>query len=272
MKEEEQKKIGTQSDEKEMSFLEHLEELRWHLVRAAIATVVIAIVVFLLKDQVINLLYGPRNQDFFTYQFSCQYFGVFCEIPELLIIPREVGERFFVHLRVSLWLGLVVAFPYVFWEFWRFIKPGLYPNERKAARGIVLICSTLFFIGVLFGYFIVAPFAITFLASYSFGDDTAQSATLSSYVSYMTMITVPTGIIFELPVVAYFLGKVGLVSSSMLKRFRRHAIVVIFILAALITPPDLITQFLIGVPLIGLYEIGIMIVRRIEKKEAKNNA
>ena len=272
MKEGEKKELPPPDVEKEMSFLEHLEELRWHLIRAAIATIVIAIVVFLLKDQVISLLYGPRNQDFLTYRFACKYLGAFCQIPELLIIPREVGERFFVHLRVSLWLGLVVAFPYVFWEFWRFIKPGLYPNERKAARGIVFVCSALFFIGVLFGYFIVAPFAITFLASYSFGDDTAQSSTLSSYVSYMTMITVPTGIIFELPIVAYFLGKVGLVSSNMLKRFRRHAIVVIFILAALITPPDLITQFLIGVPLIGLYEVGIWIVRRIEKKEEKENA
>ena len=259
-------------DEKEMTFLEHLEELRWHLVRSAIAVVIIGIVVFVLKDSVIALLYGPRNQDFITFRLACQYIGAYCEIPVLEIIPREVGERFFTHLKVSLWLGITVAFPYLFWEIWRFIKPGLYEKELKAARGMVLICSSLFFLGVLFGYFIVSPVAISFLAGYTFGSDTAQSSSLSSYVNYLVMITLPTGIIFELPVVAYFLGKIGLISSRLMKKFRRHAIVLIFVLAALITPPDMVTQFLIGIPLIGLYEVGILIVKRIEKKEAEEEA
>ena len=137
---------------------------------------------------------------------------------------------------------------------------------------MVGICTVLFFLGVLFGYFIIAPFAISFLAGYQFGtDDAIVSSTLSSYVSYMTMITLPTGFVFQLPVVAYFLGKAGIIGSDTMKRFRRHAIVVIFIMAAIITPPDVITQFLIAIPLMGLYQIGIIAVKRIEKKRAEQD-
>ena len=212
------------------------------------------------------ILFGPKHDYFITYKIFCKYFNTFCTVPQFDIIQRDLGEEFFTHLKSSIWLGLVIAFPYVFWEFWRFIRPGLYPHERKAARGIVFVCSALFFSGVFFGYFIIAPFAISFLANYSFGEDVISTTTLSSYVSYLTMITVPTGIVFELPVVAFFLGKIGLISAATMKRFRRHAIVVIFIGAAIITPPDVITQFLIGIPLILLYELSISIVRRQEKK------
>ena len=256
-------------EEKEMSFLEHLEELRWHLVRSVIAIIIFGIVAFLLKDYVIELLFAPRYNTFITHRIMCDLLEVHCEVPEFTIIQRDLGEKFFVHLRTSLWLAFIFTFPYLFWEFWRFIKPGLYSHEKKAARGLVTVCSLLFFAGVLFGYYIIAPMAISFLAGYSFGAGNESTATLSSYVSYITMITLPTGLVFELPIVAYFLGKIGLVSSSMMKKFRRHAVVIIFILAAIITPPDVTTQFLIGIPLIGLYELSIYIVKRIEKSDAE---
>lgn len=258
-------------EEKEMSFLEHLEELRWHIIRSAAAIILVAIGVFICEKQVTDILFGPKHEDFPTYVFFCKHFNTFCTVPQFDIIQRDLGEEFFTHLKSSVWIGLTVAFPYVFWEVWRFIKPGLYPNERKAARGIVAVCSLLFFTGVLFGYFVIAPFAISFLANYSFGEDVISTTTLSSYVSYLTMITVPTGIVFELPIVAFFLGKIGLLTASMMKRYRRHAVVVIFIGAAIITPPDVITQFLIGIPLMLLYEISISIVRRQEKKNAKES-
>ena len=257
------------SSEKEMSFLEHLEELRWHIIRSVGAIVLIGIFVFWQRDIVIEILYAPRYETFPTYRLICNSLGVFCDVPQFQIIFKDLGERFFTHLKTSVWLGIILGFPYLFWEFWRFIKPGLYDHEKKAARGIVSVCSFLFFVGVAFGYFVIAPFAISFLAGYEFGtDNSIVSTTLSSYVSYMTMITLPTGMIFQLPVVAFFLGKAGLISSDMMKRFRRHAVVLIFILAAIITPPDVITQFLIAMPLMGLYQIGIIVVKRIEKNRA----
>ncbi len=257
--------------EKEMSFLDHLEELRWHIIRSIGAVVVIGIIVFSQREIVTSVLFGPRTASFPTYQLICTYFGTFCEIPQFEIIQKDVGERFFTHLKTSIWLGIMLSFPYIFWEFWRFIKPGLYDHEKKAARGIVFVCSLLFFMGILFGYFVIAPFAISFLAGYEFGDDVMASSTLSSYVSYMTMITIPTGLIFQLPIVAYFLGKAGIIGSETMKKFRKHAVVVIFIVAAIITPPDVITQFLIAIPLMGLYQIGISVVKRIEKKREKED-
>ena len=267
------KKEGNQNsknnDEKEMSFIEHLEELRWHIIRAIAAIVVIAVAVFFFKDTVTKVLYAPRYSSFPTHSFACNLMGVNCDVPQFKIITRELGEEFLTHLKTSIWLGFMLSFPYIFWEFWRFIKPGLYKEEVKAARGIVAICSFLFFCGVSFGYFILAPFAINFLSGYSFGETNDNTVMLSSYLGYMTKMILPTGIIFQLPVMVYFFGRIGLLTSSFMKHYRRHAIVVIFILAAIITPPDMITQLLIAMPLILLYEISISILKRIEKKEAE---
>ena len=158
-----------------------------------------------------------------------------------------------------------MAFPYILWEVWRFVKPGLYDNEKRAARGFVLICSFLFLSGVLFGYFVIAPFAIKFLASYDIG--AINAPTLESYVNYMVLFTLPTGIIFQLPVLVYFLTKIGLIDAEFMRTYRRHAIVLILILSAMITPPDVITQFLIGIPLFFLYELSINVARRVKKQE-----
>jgi len=252
-----------------MSFLEHLEALRWHIIRALASILVVAIGVFMAKRIVFDkIILGPTNQDFLTYRVFCKFTKNLCFYPQgLQIITRDISEQFLSHIKVSVWLGLIVAFPYVFWEVWRFIKPGLYDKERRAARGVVAVCSSLFILGVLFGYFIIAPFAITFLSSYSVSAKIANTTTLSTLVNSMTMFTIPTGLVFELPIVIYFLAKIGLVSSSFLKRYRRHSLVVILLVAAIITPPDVITQLLVSLPLYSLYEVGIIIARRIEAKQ-----
>ncbi len=252
----------------EMTFLEHLEALRWHIIRALVAIVVVGIGVFLAKHTVFDkIILGPVDPSFPTYRWFCSMGERFCFYPkDLVIITRDISEQFLSHIKVSIWLGLIVAFPYVFWEFWRFIKPGLYDKERRAARGVVGICSSLFLTGVLFGYFVISPFAITFLSGYSVSDKIENTTTLSTLVNSMTMFTIPTGLVFELPIVMFFLAKVGLISASYLRRYRRHALIIILLVASIITPPDVITQFLIGIPLYMLFEISILVVQRVEKK------
>ncbi len=254
-----------------MSFLDHLEELRSYIIKSLVAIVVIAIGMYMMEELVFrHVIFGPKNESFLTYKLFCSLGEQFCiHPPDFEIVPREMGEQFFTSLKVSFWLGLIVAFPYVFNQFWGFIKPGLYTKEKKAARGVVFVCSGLFVLGVLFGYFVISPFAIRFLAGYSVGVDVVNSTSLSSYVGYLTMFTIPTGVIFELPIVIYFLAKVGLVTPEFLKNYRRHAFVIILILAAVITPPDIVTQFLIGVPVFVLYEISILIAVRMSKKREK---
>jgi len=255
-----------------MSFLEHLEELRWHLVRSAIAVIIFAVLTFIGGKAFFEfIMISPKTDGFFTYRMICQLSESLCfSPPRLDLIAVELGEQFIVHFKFAMMFGIVLSFPYIFWEFWRFIKPGLYPDEKKAARGIVLICSLLFLSGVLFGYYIISPFAITFLGSYDLG--AVSTTSLSSYVNYMTMFTLPVGIVFELPIVVYFLSKIGLVTPEFLKSYRRHSFVIILILAAVITPPDVVTQFLIGVPLYFLYEISIIISKRVVAKQKAEEA
>jgi len=264
----------TKNNGGEMTFLEHLEELRWHLIRSGIAVLIIGIAVFLAKDLVFRvIIFGPTRPEFFSYQVICQ-FAEWANSPRLCLQPTDItfvtpvfGELFITHIKVSIVLGLVVAFPYVFWEMWRFIQPGLYDTERKAARGVVLICSGLFMMGVLFGYFVIAPFAVTFLTGYNIPGIEQALPALSSYINYLTMFTVPAGLIFELPVVVYFLSRIGLITPEFMRSYRRHAFIAIIALSAIITPPDVVTQFLIAVPLYFLYEISIIICKRVTAEE-----
>ena len=251
--------------EAEMSFIEHLEELRWHLIRAISSILVVAITVFTFDKWVFkNIILAPKEPDFPLYRW------LNFAPPEFQLETRVLGEQFIVSLKVSIILGIIFAFPFILWEIWRFIKPGLYDNERKAARGIVLICSALFAMGVAFGYFIISPFAISFLAGYDVG--AVSAPTLDSFVNYMTMFTLPTGMIFELPVVAVFFKRIGLIDQEFMRTYRKHAFVIFLVFAAIITPPDVVTQFLIAIPLYILYEISIRVVERIEKREAKEEA
>lgn len=259
--------------EKEMSFLDHLEELRWHIIYSLIAVTMVAIVVFLARDFVFDtLILGPKHQNFASYVFACKLSNLMglgdamCIQPvKFDVIAIEMGELFLTHVKVSIILGLIFSFPFVFWQFWKFIKPGLHQHEQKAIRGVVLICSLLFFTGVCFGYFVISPFAVNFLAGYQISDVKPQ-VRLASMVNYMVMFTAPAGLIFELPVVVYFLAKVGLVTPEFMREYRRHAIVAILTIAAIITPPDVVTQFLIAIPLYILYEISISVASRMAKK------
>ena len=257
--------------EKEMTFFEHLEALRWHIIRALIAITIIAVVVFLQKDFVFKtIVFGPRNADFYTYRLFCSFGELMCIQPTHFdVITRDLAEKFTTHITVSIMLGLIVAFPYVFWEFWRFIKPGLYPTERKSARGIVLVCSGLFLMGVLFGYYFIAPFALSFLAGYELAD-TLATPTLNSYINYMIMFTLPVGLIFEMPVVSFFLTKAGILSPMILRGGRRYAIVIILIVAAILTPsPDVVSQMILAVPLYVLYELSIAVSGNVWKAKQK---
>ncbi len=260
----------------EMSFFDHINELRKHIMRAALAITVIAVVCFLNKDFVFNtIIFGPRSPDFPTFKVLCSFShaigmgDAICFVPaNFQLITREFGEVIMQVLYVSFWLGVIGAFPFIFWEFWRFISPGLHEEERKSVRGVVAICSALFLLGVLFGYYVIAPFSINFLAGYTL-EGVEVAPTLDSYVTYITMFTIPTGFIFQMPIAAYFFARMGVIGTAFLKKFRRHAIVLILILAAIITPPDVISQTLVAIPLYMLYEISIIVVARVQRKREK---
>jgi sec-independent protein translocase protein TatC len=263
----------------EMSFFDHVEELRRHILRSVGAIVGIGVLFFLNKDFVFNtLLFGPRNPDFITYRAICAFSRAvgagdsMCFSPTpFTILSRQLGEILMQHMMVSFWLGLICAFPFVLWEFWKFIRPGLLPSEQRTIRGVVFICSGLFFLGVCFGYFILAPFSISFLAGYTV-EGAEVAPTLDSYVNYMTMFTIPTGLIFEMPIVAYFLAKLGVIGQQFMRAYRRHAIVVIVIVAAIITPPDVASQIIVVIPLLTLYEVSIMVVGRVQRQREKKLA
>lgn len=268
----EQKKIGDSkgaAEEKEMSFLDHLEELRWHLVRSILAIIIIGIAFFVFKDFVFtNIILGHMDPDFWTYKFFCNISETLCFGPPTLEFDTKVfAEQFLLSIKVAFLLGFAVAFPYIFWEIWRFIKPGLYKNEKSAARGIVFYCGLLFMAGIMFGYYIIAPFAISFLGNYSLSSQIEiQSTSISSYANYIFLFCIPTGIVFQLPIFVYFFSRIGLLTPEFMRTYRKHAVILILLLAAVITPPDVVTQFLIGIPLFILYEISIYISKRTNKK------
>lgn len=258
-----------EKEHEEMSFLDHLEVLRWHILRSMASVLVFAIAFFSMGKIVFEkVIFAPKNPGFISYKFFCWISKATClQDPDLTLIRRDLGEEFFIHIKVSIFLGIALAMPYIFWEIWKFIKPGLYDNEKKYARGFVGAGSVLFMMGILFGYFIIAPFAISFLSNYSVSaTDVDSTATLGSYVSYLTMFTFPAGLLFQLPILVYFLTKIGLITPTFMKTYRRHAYVVILVISAIITPPDVVSQILICIPLYGLYEVSIFISKRVHKK------
>ncbi|MEM6723888.1 MAG: twin-arginine translocase subunit TatC [Bacteroidota bacterium] len=265
--------------EKEMTFFDHLEELRRHILRSIVAVVVAGIGLFLVGRPLFDeILFGVRNDHFWSYKVICnlsQSWGLdesLCFQPaKFTIITTGLGEEFITHIKVAIVGGLVVAFPFVFREFWRFIKPGLYVKERRVTRGVIFVCSMLFTTGVLFGYFVIAPFAVNFLVSYTIAD-IESTVTLTSFINYMIMFTLPAGLAFELPLVVFYLSKLGLATPEVMRKYRKHAIVAILIVASIITPPDVVTQFLIGVPLYFLYEISIIVSAREIRRQAKREA
>ena len=268
-----------QNDEKEMSFLDHLEELRWHLIRSLGAAVIFTIVAFVSARWVFeNIVFAPARPDFPTFKILCKI-GEAINSENLCItdIPFKVQSRnmtgqFTMHIMASFIIGIMVAFPYICWEIWRFVKPGLQIKERKYSRGAVAAVSVLFFFGVMFGYYIIAPWMVYFLASYSISDMVINEFDITSYVSTVVMLVFGSGLLFQLPVVIYFLTKVGIVTPEFLRKYRKHSIIIILIVAAIVTPPDPLSQMLITIPLYLLFEISILISSAVAKRKAKEEA
>ncbi|UCE95064.1 MAG: twin-arginine translocase subunit TatC [Flavobacteriaceae bacterium] len=264
-----------------MSFLGHLEVLRWTLVRSSLAILAFGMIAFMMKDFIFNsILLYPKDPDFFTYRFLCSVsksFGTegLCidEIP-FIVQSRTMAGQFSAHIWTSIAFGFVMAFPYIIWEVWKFIKPALYENEKKNAKSFIIITSFLFFLGILFGYYVITPLSINFLGSYSVAEEVRNNFDLSSYTGLLKASCLSAGFIFELPVIIYFLTKMGLVTPEFLRTYRKYALVLVLILAAVITPPDIISQVIVAIPMIILYEVSIKISKFIikkQEKEAKKN-
>nr|WP_319805298.1 twin-arginine translocase subunit TatC [Hymenobacter sp. YIM 151858-1] len=258
----------------EMSFIDHLEALRWHIIRAAIAVLVFALAAFLAKDFLFHdLILGPSRSDFWTYRMFCKL-GQMLNAPALcmdkvgfVIQNRQMSGQLTMHISTSFIVGLVLGFPYLFWELWRFISPGLYPHERANSRGAVFFVSILFIFGLLFGYFIAAPMSINFLAGYVLDPTVENQFDLQSYLSTLTTMTLSCAFVFELPMVVFFLAKAGLITPEIMRLYRKHAIVVILVIAAIITPPDVSSQIIVTLPILLLYELSINIARVVRRKD-----
>ena len=267
------------SPEKEMSFLDHLEELRWHLIRSTIAVVVLAALAFIFKRFIFDvLIFGPSKPGFLTYTMFCdisRYLGMdtFCfqEMP-FKIQSRTMAGQFSAHMWTSIYAGIIVAFPYVLYEFWKFISPGLRDKERKSSRGFIVIASVLFFLGVLFGYYLITPLSINFLGNYQVSEEVINQFDLDSYISLVRTSVLACGIVFELPILMYILTKIGLVTPEILRKYRKFALIIVLILSAVITPPDIVSQIIVAIPILILYEVSIYIskiVIRNQKREEK---
>jgi sec-independent protein translocase protein TatC len=266
-------------EEKEMSFLDHLEELRWHLIRSLIAVVIFTIGAFVSAKWIFeNIVFAPARPEFPTFKVLCKL-GAALNYDALCItdIPFKVQSRnmtgqFTMHIMASFIIGLMIAFPYVCWEIWRFVKPGLQVKERKYSRGAVAAVSVLFFFGVMFGFYVIAPWLVYFLANYSISDMVINEFDITSYVSTVVMLVFGSGLLFQLPVVIYFLTKVGIVTPEFLRKYRKHSIIIILVVAAIVTPPDPLSQMLITIPLYLLFEISILISAAVARRKAKEEA
>ena len=262
----------------EMSFLQHLEALRWHLVRSAIAVAVLSVAAFFFKEIIFDgIILAPKHPDFPTYRAMCKL-GRFLHMEDDFCIGEikfrlqniDLSGQFTTHMMVSFISGLVLASPFIFWELWKFIKPALHDKERKYAGGIVFYTSALFLLGILFGYFVLSPFSVNFLATYQVSAEVENIISLDSFISTVTTLTLISGIVFELPVLVYFLTKLGLLTPKFMRDYRRHAVVVILILAAVITPSaDITTMLLTAFPLYLLYEASIFVSHRVVNAKSK---
>ncbi|TAG01950.1 MAG: twin-arginine translocase subunit TatC [Cytophagia bacterium] len=257
----------------EMSLIDHLEELRWHLIRATIAVGILMVIAFFnIKFIFENVLIAPAKTNFWTYRQLCalgEYLGTkdaLCiQKISLDLQSRTLAGQLMMSITASAMIGLIIGFPYVFWEIWRFVKPALYKKEQKVASGAVFWVSLLFIFGVVFGYYIVTPLSINFLANYQIADSIKNQFDIVSYLSTVITLVMGCAFLFQLPILVYFLAKIGVITASFMRKYRRHAIVVILILAGVITPPDVFSQIIVSLPLWILYEIGINIAANVEK-------
>ncbi|MET6990200.1 MAG: sec-independent protein translocase protein TatC [Sediminicola sp.] len=271
--------MANSKNHNEMSFLDHLEELRWHLIRSTIAVVLIGLVAFIMKDFIFDtVIFGPKKPDFPTYKLFCHlskmlgFSEAFCSTEPLFRIQsREMAGQFSAHIWTSIWAGFILGFPYILYEMWKFISPGLYSKEKNNARGFIFIASVLFFTGVLFGYYVVAPLSINFLGGYQVSKEVFNDIDLGSYIATVRAAVIACGLVFELPIIIYFLTKIGLVTPEILKKYRKISLVVVLILSAVITPPDVASQIIVAIPILVLYQASIYISAYVVRQETKKN-
>ena len=220
-----------------------------------------------------ELIFGPTKTDFFTYDFLCRASSIigydsFCNTAfDFEVQSRTMAGQFSAHIWTSITFGFVIAFPYVLYEFWKFVSPGLYTKERKNSKGFIFFSSLLFFIGVLFGYYVICPLSINFLGTYSVADQVHNDFDLNSYIGLVRASVLASGFIFELPIIIYYLTKIGLVTPQFLKNNRKYALVIVLIIAAIITPPDVASQIIVAIPVIILYQVSILISKIVIKKQ-----
>ena len=266
------KRLG---EEKEQSFLDHLEVLRWHLIRSVFVILVVTTLAFIFPEFLFDkIILASKHPDFPTYRFFC-WLSKSLHFGEALCISStpfelmniKMSGQFSTHIVVSLVAGIIASFPYVFWEIWRFIKPALRTTEKNYSRGIVFYTSLLFLLGVSFGYFVVAPLSVQFLGNYQVSSQVANQINLNSFISTVTTVCLANGLVFLLPMLIYFLSKLGLITPQFLKQYRRHAPVLLMVLAAIITPPDIMSLLIVTMPLMILYEISIKISAKFQVEE-----
>ncbi len=267
-----------------MSFFQHLEALRWHIIRAALAILVFAIFAFIYFHDIFEgIIMAPTKPTFWTYRMMCNlgdwlqshssYFDAksFC-ITEIKVelINTELAGQFNLQLNSSIMIGLICGIPYLLFELWRFIRPALMDKERKAASGFVFYCSFLFMLGVLFGYYVVTPLSVRFLAGYIVSPTIKNMYSIDSYMSSVTMLTLVAGVVFQLPIVVYILSSLGILTPQFMRKSRRYATIIILIVAAIITPsPDALTMLVVALPLFILYELSIFVSSVVQRRKAK---
>jgi sec-independent protein translocase protein TatC len=270
-----------QTMEAEMSFFDHLEALRWHLVRSAIAIVIFTSAAFYFYDFIFDtIIMGPSKPDFWTYRMLCHlgdwlHRDGFCITKiNISLLNTEMAGQFTLMINSALLIGITAGFPYLLWEIWRFIKPALHEKERKAARGFVLYATGFFIFWGLFGYYVITPESINFLSSFTVSSTIENKFSVDSYLSSVATLTLATGIVFELPIIVYILSSLGILTQKFMRETRRYAVVVILIIAAVVTPtPDMMTMLVVSVPLFILYEVGILVAGVVEKRRlARENA
>jgi sec-independent protein translocase protein TatC len=267
-------------DKAEMSFVDHLEVLRGHLFRSLIAVILGAIVVGVYNKFFIKkVLMGPTHNDFPTYAIMCKA-GRSLGLGKAMCMEgigikmqnTAVSGQFSMFFTVVFIGGFIIAFPYVFWQFWKFVKPALTKKEMQKSRGVIFWVSFLFFLGVLFGYYVLAPYTVNFFSNFQMDENIQNIWTIGSYIETLVPLILGTGLAFQLPLVMFFLARVGIVTATSLRKVRKYAIVVIVVVAGLITPPDVISQVIVSVPLLILYEISVMLTARVEKEKAHEEA
>lgn len=267
--------MQTENSEKDMSIIEHLEELRWHLMRIVIALMLGALIIYIFNEFFFDkVLFGPLHGDFITYKYICQLSHKFHAGDDFCFSDLNfklqntaAGGQFNVFIQGLFILGFILVFPYIFYEIWSFIKPALKDKEIKAARGLIFWCTLLFFAGVFFGYFIMVPFSMQFISSFSISDVVKNDINIDSYFETIAELVLGSGLVFQMPIIVYFLTKLGIVTPGFLAKHRKYSIIIILIIAAIITPPDIISQMIISLPLFLLYEVSIIVSLKIIKQQ-----